>query len=206
MSDLPRASFISSATFTYEDILQLLEDPNFPEALLNFPSEVLGSLGAAVHNHLTKRSGQLLPKITARIVNYPTVIPIKNIKANMMNKLVCVRGTVVRVTNAKPIAKTMAFQCSKCGNVETYPLDDGKYVSPEACPLCKFKHFQPVKDMAKGCDWQRIKYAQPSPKKKKTSKPPAKHKNPTNPNTPHMQHAPTLLGLFCVDLGWFSYF
>ena len=41
-----------------------------------------------------------------------------------------VQGTVVRVSNIKPLVTTMAFKCSLCQGIQAIILPDGKYTLP----------------------------------------------------------------------------
>lgn len=55
-----------------------------------------------------------IPPIKARILNFQPITKIKNLKTNMYEKFVSVTGTVVRVSNAKPYVRRLAFECKKC--------------------------------------------------------------------------------------------
>ena len=41
-----------------------------------------------------------------------------------------IQGTVVRVSNIKPLVTAMAFRCTLCHEVQTVILPDGKYTIP----------------------------------------------------------------------------
>jgi hypothetical protein len=45
-------------------------------------------------------------------------------------KCVTVQGTVVRVSNIKPLVTTMAFKCLLCQEMQAIALPDGKYQLP----------------------------------------------------------------------------
>lgn len=65
-----------------------------------------------------------------RIYNYEPVTPLKLLRANLYGKFVAIRGTVVRVSNIKPLCTKMAFVCNLCGDVQSVALPDGKYTVP----------------------------------------------------------------------------
>lgn len=48
----------------------------------------------------------------------------------LAGKCVAVQGTVVRVSNIKPLVTTMAFKCLLCQEIQTIALPDGKYQLP----------------------------------------------------------------------------
>ena len=45
-------------------------------------------------------------------------------------KCVTIQGTVVRVSNIKPLVTTMAFKCLLCQEIQAIALPDGKYQLP----------------------------------------------------------------------------
>ena len=48
----------------------------------------------------------------------------------LLGKCVEVQGTVVRVSNIKPMVTTLAFSCSLCRSTQALMLTDGKYSLP----------------------------------------------------------------------------
>ena len=50
--------------------------------------------------------------------------------ASLSGKFVSVKGTVVRVSNIKPLCTQMAFQCTNCRHIQAVRLPDGKYIIP----------------------------------------------------------------------------
>lgn len=65
-----------------------------------------------------------------RVYNYEPLTQLKNVRANYYGKYIALRGTVVRVSNIKPLCTKMAFLCAACGEVQGFPLPDGKYNLP----------------------------------------------------------------------------
>ena len=78
--------------------------------------------------------------MTYRVYNYDPLTQLKNIRANCYGKFVALRGTVVRVSNIKPICTKMAFICNACGNTQSFPLPDGKYTLPTKVTFKKYHH------------------------------------------------------------------
>lgn len=62
--------------------------------------------------------------------NYDPLTQLKNVRANCYGKYIALRGTVVRVSNIKPLCTKLAFVCGSCGDVQGVPLLDGKYTLP----------------------------------------------------------------------------
>lgn len=102
-----------------------------------------------------------VPHIYARVYNYEPLTHLKNIRATCYGKYISIRGTVVRVSNIKPLCTNMAFQCAACGEIQSFPLPDGKYTLPTKCPVpaCRGRSFAPLRSspLTVTLDWQLIK-------------------------------------------------
>uniref|UniRef100_A0A8B9HDN9 DNA helicase MCM8 n=1 Tax=Astyanax mexicanus TaxID=7994 RepID=A0A8B9HDN9_ASTMX len=123
--------------------------PDLARELRDMPDKILDCLGLATHQVLTKdlerHADELqvqeglpteatpiinIPHISARIYNYEPLTPLKMLRANLYGKFVAIRGTVVRVSNIKPLCSKMAFICNSCGDTQSLDLPDGKYTTP----------------------------------------------------------------------------
>ncbi|XP_054429998.1 DNA helicase MCM8 isoform X3 [Pteronotus mesoamericanus] len=163
---------------TDDEITKLI--PNIGNELRDAPEKTLACMGLAIHQVLTKdlerhaaelqaeeglsRDGETMvnvPHIHARVYNYEPLTQLKNVRANYYGKYVALRGTVVRVSNIKPLCTKMAFLCAACGEVQSFPLPDGKYNLPTKCPepTCRGKSFTalPSSPLTVTMDWQSIK-------------------------------------------------
>lgn len=65
-----------------------------------------------------------------RVYNYEPLTPLRTLRANLYGKYVAIRGTVVRVSNIKPICTKLAFTCNSCGDTQSLHLPDGKFTTP----------------------------------------------------------------------------
>ncbi|XP_068668987.1 probable DNA helicase MCM8 isoform X1 [Aristolochia californica] len=134
----------------------------FFAALEVAPKEALLCMGAAVHKALLRHQKGFPEegKINIRLHNYPeTMIALKSLKAGYIGRLVSVRGTVVKVSNVRPLVMQMDFKCAKCGAVLTRAFPDGKYSPPTLCIFqsCRGKTFAPVRSTARSIDFQKIR-------------------------------------------------
>lgn len=77
----------------------------------------------------------------------------------MADKLVSVRGTVVKVSTVRPLVVEMGFDCSKCKTKISRIFPDGKFSPPPICNLagCKSKTFDPIRSTARTIDFQKIR-------------------------------------------------
>ncbi|XP_052226288.1 DNA helicase MCM8-like isoform X2 [Dreissena polymorpha] len=168
------------------DFKQLAEDkaicdclPDLQTEMREKPQKILPCLGLAMHQHVSHKRLQearvaaldngteitpedyFVPLINPRIVNFSNPVPLKNLKANYYGKFVSVKGTVVRVSNIKPLCTVMAFECNSCGETMVINLPDGKYTLPTSCGggRCRGKLFQPLRssNLTETIDWQTIR-------------------------------------------------
>ncbi|NXE22737.1 MCM8 helicase, partial [Ardeotis kori] len=169
------------------DYKELIQDreltksiPNISTELRDMPQKILHCMGLAIHQVLTKdlerHAAELqvqeglplegepiinVPLIHARVYNYDPLTQLKNVRANCYGKYIALRGTVVRVSNIKPLCTKLAFVCGTCGDVQSVPLPDGKYTLPTKClvPECRGRSFTADRSspLTTTVDWQSIK-------------------------------------------------
>ncbi|NWX40687.1 MCM8 helicase, partial [Steatornis caripensis] len=171
------------------DYKELIQDreltksiPNVSTELRDMPQKILHCMGLAIHQVLTKdlerHAAELqvqeglpldgepiinVPLIHARVYNYDPLTQLKNVRANCYGKYIALRGTVVRVSNIKPLCTKLAFVCGTCGDVQSVPLPDGKYTLPTKCLvpecLCRGRSFTADRSspLTTTVDWQSVK-------------------------------------------------
>ncbi|KAG8648488.1 hypothetical protein MANES_08G003200v8 [Manihot esculenta] len=147
----------------FQQFRKMCEVEEFFVTLEEKPKVALSCMGAAVHKVLLTKWENILEdgtKINIRLHNYPeSMIALKNLKAAYIDKLVSVRGTVVKVSTVRPLVVQMSFDCEKCKSTIIRVLPDGKYSPPTICNLngCKSRTFHPIRSSAKGIDFQKIR-------------------------------------------------
>lgn len=135
----------------------------FFETLEEKPRMTLSCMSAAVHKVLLIQCKNKLEdgmKINIRPYNYPeSMIALKNLKAAYIDKLVSVRGTVVKAGTVRPLVVRMNFECSKCKSEILRIFPEGKFSPPLVCTLhgCKSKTFTPIRASARKIDFQKIR-------------------------------------------------
>ncbi|XP_018585143.1 DNA helicase MCM8 [Scleropages formosus] len=169
------------------DYKDLIEDqqlskalPDLKSELRDMPEKILDCMGLAIHQVLTmdleKHAAKLqeqeglpsgataivnIPYINARVYNFEPLTPLKMLRANLYGKYVAIRGTVVRVSNIKPLCVKMAFVCNSCGDTQSLHLPDGKFTTPTKClqAQCRSRSFTPCRSspLTLTVDWQTIK-------------------------------------------------
>ncbi|KVH90487.1 AAA+ ATPase domain-containing protein, partial [Cynara cardunculus var. scolymus] len=122
-------------------------------------------------------------KVNIRLHNHPeSMIALKNLKAAyigiftellcilfnsiikwifvcLLERLVSVRGTVVKVSTVRPLVVQMSFICTKCGTTIPRDFPDGKFSPPSVCVIhgCKSRTFNPIRSSARPIDFQKIR-------------------------------------------------
>ncbi|XP_051935358.1 DNA helicase MCM8-like [Hippocampus zosterae] len=161
---------------TNETVLAAL--PALTAELKDQPEMIFNCLGVAIHQVLTvdleKQAAELpgdelpvtapiisIPRISARLYNYEPLTPLRTLRASVFGCLVCVRGTVVRVSNIRPRCTRLAFQCLSCSSTLSLPLHHGKYATPDKCTQldCRSRAFSARRSspLTHTVDWQIIK-------------------------------------------------
>uniref|UniRef100_A0A8C7I0L0 DNA helicase MCM8 n=1 Tax=Oncorhynchus kisutch TaxID=8019 RepID=A0A8C7I0L0_ONCKI len=153
--------------------------PDLSNQLREQPETTLNCLGLAIHQVLTmdleRHAAELqgeglsggatpiinIPHISARLYNYAPLTALRMLRASVFGRLVCVRGTVVRVSNIRPLCTRLAFTCSGCSHTHTLTLPHGKFTTPTKCvqPQCRSRSFIPNRSspLTLTVDWQNIK-------------------------------------------------
>lgn len=98
-------------------------------------------------------------RISVRVVNFPKTTELHDIKSQSINKLTSIRGTVVRVSNTKPMLEKIGVRCGKCALLWMISCRDGIPQTPSSCagPGCSSNLFSIVREYAVTTDWQRIR-------------------------------------------------
>ncbi|XP_074349336.1 putative DNA helicase MCM8 isoform X1 [Apium graveolens] len=137
----------------------------FYKTLEEKPKEALLCFGAAAEHKVQhfKGDGKCMDdfaKINIRLHNHPkSMIALKNLKAAYIDRLVSVRGTVVKVSTVRPLVMHMDFSCTKCGASIRRNFPDGKFSPPSICDVsgCKSRTFSPIRSTAIPIDFQKIR-------------------------------------------------
>ncbi|KGN58934.1 probable DNA helicase MCM8 [Cucumis sativus] len=156
-----RGIFILSIDF--QQFRKICDQHEFYIMLEENPKVALKCMSAAIHQVMRTKwvhNLEYVTKILVRLHNYSeSMLALKNLKAAYIDKLVSVRGTVVKVSTVKPLVVQMSFGCAKCKSHITLSFPDGKFSPPSFCELdgCKSKTFNPIRSTAEAIDFQKIR-------------------------------------------------
>ncbi|KAG7027994.1 putative DNA helicase MCM8, partial [Cucurbita argyrosperma subsp. argyrosperma] len=156
-----RGIFILSIDFQH--FRKICDEPELYLMLEKDPKFALKCMSAALHQVMRTKWAhnlEVVAKVLVRLHNYSeSMLALKNLKAAYIDKLVSVRGTVVKVSTVKPLVVQMSFDCAKCKSNITRIFPDGKFSPPSFCELdgCKSKTFVPIRSTAEAIDFQKIR-------------------------------------------------
>ena len=123
----------------------------------------------SILRHLTKQSYQscreihpdyeqeIREKIRVRIGNYTVQKGLREINADLINKLVSISGMVVRSSEVKPLAKKVAYKCTNCNTVTEAQLKGLVMKKPLKCPACSEKELEMDPESSLFIDFQLVR-------------------------------------------------
>ncbi|KAG0211617.1 DNA replication licensing factor mcm8 [Mortierella sp. GBA30] len=145
--------------------------PNLIELTMHRPTVVTGCIALAAIQAIcgdaaAKEKRQR--RFTVRLACFEKITHGKDVKANLIGKMICVRGTVVRTSGVKPLATKMAFTCNTCQSVQTLDFPDARFIWPTRChaPPCRGRQFTPQRGVGydtETVDWQTIRLQEKLP-------------------------------------------
>ena len=108
------------------------------ELLRTTPDVTIRSLSLAIYHVLScaetgTQAIHKLPLVIARLSNFTPISPLKDLRANLFGRFVAVQGTVVRVSDVRPLVTHLHFVCESCGQDVAHALKDGRYAVPAPC-------------------------------------------------------------------------
>jgi len=147
--------------FIVIDYNDLVSYPHTESKFNENPDEILAAFSRAIKEILQERFPQYAAKIKdeirARIINYPVQRSLRQINAEIINKMTSVSGMLVRSSEIKPLAKEITYKCSN--NHEFHiTLEKGMTVPPlyrcGSDPKCSSKEFTIQPEKSKFIDFQ----------------------------------------------------
>ena len=149
------------ARYIVIDYNDLVLHPQIESKFNESPDEILAAFARAIKEILQERFPQYATKIKeeirARIVNYPVQRSLRQINAEIINKMTSVSGMVVRSSEVKPLAKEITYKCSNDHEFHI-TLEKGMTVPPlYRCgvdPKCTSKEFTIQPDKSRFIDFQ----------------------------------------------------
>ena len=136
-------------------------DPDLGKRLTHKPDEMLEAFNEATLAILREihpdYEQEIHDKIKVRIGNYSVQKGLRDINAELIDKLVSVSGMVVRSSEVKPLAKKVAYKCSNCGVVTESVLKGLVLKKPMKCSACGEKELEMDPENSIFIDFQMVR-------------------------------------------------
>jgi replicative DNA helicase Mcm len=152
----------SNTTFIVVDYIDL--DRNKPELtklITDTPDDMFDAFNKAVYSILREihydYAEEIKDKIKVRIGNYSVQKGLREINADVINKLISVPGMVVRTSEIKPLAKKIAYACLNCNTLNEAPLKGLTLKKPTRCTQCSEKELEMDPENSYFTDFQLVR-------------------------------------------------
>ena len=120
-------------------------NPDFANQITHNPDEIFSGFNQAVLSILSEihmdYATEIRDKLRLRIGNYTVQKGLRDISAEVIDKLIGVSGMVVRSSEVKPLAKKIAYRCTACNTVNEAVLKGLILKKPAKCVNCAGKEF-----------------------------------------------------------------
>jgi replicative DNA helicase Mcm len=152
----------SNTTFIVVDYIDL--DRNKPELtklITDTPDDMFDAFNKAVYSILREihydYAEEIKDKIKVRIGNYSVQKGLREINADVINKLISVPGMVVRTSEIKPLAKKIAYACLNCNTLNEAKLKGLTLKKPMRCTQCSEKELEMDPEHSYFTDFQLVR-------------------------------------------------
>jgi replicative DNA helicase Mcm len=136
-------------------------NPLLAKEITHKPDEYLEAFNEAVlsvlHEIHPDYEQEIREKIQVRIGNYTVQKGLREINADLINKLVSISGMVVRSSEVKPLAKKVAYKCTNCNTVTEAQLKGLVMRKPVKCPACSEKELEMDPESSLFIDFQMVR-------------------------------------------------
>lgn len=135
--------------------------PILAKEITHKPDEYMGAFSEAVLSVLREihpdYGQEIRDKIRVRIGNYTVQKGLREINADLIDKLVSVSGMVVRSSEVKPLAKKVAYRCTNCAEAFETQLKGLILKKPLKCPKCGEREFDMDPENSIFIDFQMVR-------------------------------------------------
>lgn len=135
--------------------------PDLAKLITNEPDEMFDAFNRAIFNVLYEihpdYANETQNNIKVRIGNYTVQKSLREINAEVINKLVGVSGMVVRSSEVKPLAKKIGYRCLSCSEITEAQLRGLVLKKPLRCGKCSEKELEMDPDTSIFIDFQMVR-------------------------------------------------
>lgn len=135
--------------------------PDLAKQITYDPDEMLEAFNSAVLSILTEihpdYAFEIRDKVKVRIGNYSVQKGLRDINAEVIDKLIGVSGMVVRSSEVKPLAKRIGYRCLNCNAINETQLKGLVLRKPLKCINCSEKEFEMDPENSIFSDFQMVR-------------------------------------------------
>ncbi|MGC1931901.1 MAG: minichromosome maintenance protein MCM [Candidatus Nitrosopolaris sp.] len=135
--------------------------PDLAKQITYNPDEMLEAFNSAVLSILTEihpdYALEIRDKIKVRIGNYSVQKGLRDINAEVIDKLIGVSGMVVRSSEVKPLAKKIGYRCLNCNTINETQLKGLVLRKPLKCINCSEKELEMDPENSIFSDFQMVR-------------------------------------------------
>ncbi|HEX9678353.1 MAG TPA: minichromosome maintenance protein MCM [Nitrososphaera sp.] len=136
-------------------------NPDLAKMLTHKPDGMLAAFDEAALSILREihpdYEQEIRDKIRVRIGNYTVSKGLRDINADLIDKLVSVSGMVVRSSEVKPLAKKVTYKCTNCGAPTESMLKGLVMKKPTKCSACGEKELEMDPENSIFVDFQMVR-------------------------------------------------
>lgn len=152
----------SNSTFIGVDYIDLdKNNPELTKLITDNPDDMFEAFEKAVYSILREihydYAQEIKDKIKVRIGNYSVQKGLREISADLINKLISVPGMVVRTSEIKPLAKKLAYVCLNCNTLNEAQLKGLTLKKPMRCTQCSEKELEMDPENSFFTDFQLVR-------------------------------------------------
>lgn len=136
---------LSNLNLDVKDIQSFPPTKKLYNQLLNYPQEIIPIFDQTLKDTILNRlvdenaSAEEIGEVERTIYkirpfNLGTSLNMRDLNPGDIDKLVCVKGLVIRATPIIPDMKIAFFQCNVCNHTVTVEIDRGRILEPTLCP------------------------------------------------------------------------
>jgi replicative DNA helicase Mcm len=152
----------SNSTSLIADYIDLdVANPEIAKLITYRPDETLEAFNEAVISILREihfdYAEEIKEKIKVRIGNYTVQKGLRDINAEVIDKLIGVSGMVVRSSEVKPLAKKIGYRCLNCDAINEAQLKGLSLRKPTKCINCSEKELEMDPENSIFTDFQLVR-------------------------------------------------
>ena len=152
----------SNSTSLIADYIDLdVANPEIAKLITYRPDETLEAFNEAVVSILREihfdYAEEIKEKVKVRIGNYTVQKGLRDINAEVIDKLIGVSGMVVRSSEVKPLAKKIGYRCLNCDAISEAQLKGLSLRKPTKCMNCSEKELEMDPENSIFTDFQLVR-------------------------------------------------